>query len=397
MLFPSGLSLLAVAVEVLLTALTLGGLAYMLIALSGAKDFVHSLKRYAADPVLQADVTILKPVKGVDARLYAGFCSHCRQEYSGRYELLFGVTTLEDPAVGEVERLRAEFPEIDIRVVQCPERLGASGKVSNLVQMLREARYQHVVINDSDIEVSPRYLESVMRGFRDPKVGLVTAPYIGATAESGPELTVWARLEALGISTDFMPGVLTARKLEGGIRFGLGSTLATTKTAIAKIGGLEQLADCLADDYELGHRIAQAGYTVELCGETVKTTIPAYDFRGFWDHQIRWARTTRDSRKWGYLGLGVTYCLPWAMMTIVSSGFALWSFTLFTLALLARVTVALSVGVGVLRDGQVLRDLWLLPLRDCFGLLFWAWSFAGDTIVWRGEVFRLKNGRIEPV
>jgi ceramide glucosyltransferase len=115
---------------------------------------------------------------------------------------------------------------------------------------------------------------------------------------------------------------------------------------------------------------------------------------GFWDHQIRWARTVRDARKWGYLGLGVTYCLPWAMMTVFASGFALWSFTLLSLVLLARITVALSVGVGVLRDGQVLRDLWLLPLRDCFGLLFWAWSFAGDTVVWRGEEFHLKNGRI---
>lgn len=394
MLIVSGLPLLAVAVEVLLTALTLGGLVYMLLALWGARDFVHSLKRLEPPPVTGLGVTILKPVKGIDARMYAGFRSHCQQEYSGSYEILFGVTTLDDPAVSEVERLRSEFPEVDIRLVECPERLGTSGKVSNLVQMLRAAKYEHVVINDSDIEVSPRYLTSVMRGFQSPNTGLVTAAYIGAAAEQGPELTVWAKLEALGISTDFIPGMLTARKLEGGIRFGLGSTLATTKMVIDKIGGLETLADCLADDYELGHRISQAGYAVELCGETVKTTVPAYKFKGFWNHQIRWARTTRDSRKWGYVGLGVTYCLPWAMMTVVASGLALWSFTLLSLVLLARVSVALSVGVGVLRDGQVLRDLWLLPLRDCFGLCIWAWSFAGDTVVWRGEEFRLKGGQI---
>ena len=326
--------------------------------------------------------------------MYAAFSSHCRQDYPGRYEIIFGVTSLEDPAVREVERLQSEYPKIDIRIVECSARLGTSGKVSNLAQMLRESHYEHVVINDSDIEVSPRYLTNVMRGFGDAKVGLVTAPYIGATAMRGPGLTVWSRLEALGISTEFMAGVLTARRLEGGIRYGLGSTLATTKTAIAKIGGLELLADCLADDYELGHRISEAGYKIELCSEVVKTAVPAYTFKGFCDHQIRWARTVRDARRWGYLGLGVTYGLPWALMTIVASGFALWSFTLLSLVLLTRVSVALTVGVGVLRDEQVLRDLWLLPLRDCFGLIFWAWSFAGDTVVWRGEVFRLKNGKI---
>lgn len=389
MLVSSGFALLATAVEVLLTALTLSGLAYMLIALWGARDFVHSLRRNRSTVEVSADVTILKPVKGMDDRMYAGFSSHCQQKYPGRFEILFGVTTLHDPAVAEVERLRVEFPEIDIRLVECPERLGTSGKVSNLVQMLRHAKYEHVVINDSDIEVSPRYLANVMRGFCSSEIGLVTAPYIGAAAQ-----TTWSKLEALGISTDFMAGVLTSKTLEGGIRYGLGSTLATTKTALVAIGGFESLADCLADDYELGHRISLAGYGVELCGEIVKTSVPAYRFKGFWDHQIRWARTVRDARKWGYFGLGVTYCLPWAMMTVLASGFALWSFTLLSLVLLARVTVALSVGVGVLRDGQVLRDLWLLPMRDCFGLFIWAWSFAGDTIVWRGEEFRLKNGRI---
>jgi len=204
-------------------------------------------------------------------------------------------------------------------------------------------------------------------------------------------------LEALGISTDFLPGVLTARKIEGGIHFGLGSTLAVSRRALAAAGGLEPLVDYLADDYEIGVRIARAGYRVELCGETVETTVPAYDFRGFWDHQLRWARSTRDSRRWGYVGLGITYCIPWAVLNCIASGFALWSFTLLSLVVLARVSVALTVGVGILRDEQVLRDLWLLPLRDFFGLAFWTWSFASHTVVWRGEHFELSNGRIARV
>jgi ceramide glucosyltransferase len=392
---------MATSVEVATTLLTVGGLVYMLLALWGARDFAHYCRRVVATranaPGYTPDVTILKPVKGVDARMYAGFVSHCRQDYAGNFEVLFGVSSIDDPAVAEVDRLRAEFPECAIRLVECRERLGTSGKVSNLVQMLREARYEYVIVNDSDIRVPPNYLTQVMACFADARVGMVTAPYLGQAAPGGEALTLWARLEALGISADFLPGVLTARLIEGGIRFGLGSTLAISRKALAAAGGLEPLVDYLADDYEIGARIAQAGYRIELCGETVETTVPAYDFRGFVDHQLRWARSTRDSRRLGYLGLGITYCIPWAILNCVASGFALWSFSLLSMVLLARVAVALSVGVGVLRDGQVLRDIWLLPLRDFFGLGFWAWSFASDTVVWRGERFRLKDGRMSKV
>lgn len=383
---------MAAGIALITTLVTLCGLAYLLLALWGARDFSHYWRRQSRNAGFAPDVSILKPVKGVDPRMYAGFVSHCRQEYAGRFEIIFGVGSMDDPAVAEIERLRAEFPACAIRLVECPERLGTSGKVSNLVQMLREASYDHVLINDSDIRVSPQYLARVMSGFADASVGMVTAPYIGHTG--GDAATLWSRLEALGIATDFFPGVLAARRLERGIRFGLGSTLAMSKVALAKAGGLEPLVESLADDYEMGARIWKAGYRIELSDEVVETTVPAYSFRGFREHQLRWARTVRDSRKLGYIGLGITYAVPWAVMTCVASGFALWSFALLSLVLVARVAVALSVGVGILRDGEVLRDIWLLVLRDFFGLFFWAWSYAGDTIVWRGERFRLHNGRL---
>jgi ceramide glucosyltransferase len=388
---------MATAIEAITTLLTLAGLAYLLLALWGTRDFAHYWMGRSKDNGFAPDVSILKPVKGVDPRMYAGLVSHCRQQYAGNFEIVFGVSSMDDPAVSEIERLRAEFPDCAIRLVECQERLGTSGKVSNLVQMLREARYEYVLINDSDIYVSPLYLARVMECFVDASVGMVTAPYIGRAAKSSSGRTLWSRLEALGISTDFLPGVLTARKLERGIRFGLGSTLATSKTVLAKAGGLEPLVEYLADDYEMGSRIAAAGYRVELCGEVVETTVPAYRFRGFCDHQLRWARSTRDSRKLGYVGLGITYALPWALITCITSGLALWSFSLLSVVVLARVAVALSVGVGILQDGQVLRDLWVLPVRDFFGLGFWAWSFAGDTVVWRGERFHLRHGRITRV
>jgi ceramide glucosyltransferase len=398
--------MMATAVEIATTLVTVGGLVYMLLALAGARQFGRDCRRVAAAeasaPGFAPDVSILKPVKGVDARMYEGLASHCRQQYAGHFEILFGVSSADDPAVGEIERLRREFPQCAIRLIVCPERLGTSGKVSSLVQMLGEAKYEFVLINDSDIRVSPKYLTRVMErfgaaaGIEDAKVGMVTALYRGRAAIEGAALTLWARLEALGIATDFMAGVLAARRLEGGIHFGLGSTLAMSRVALTRAGGLGPLVDSLADDYEMGARIAQAGYKVELCGEVVETAVPAYGLRCFCEHQLRWARTLRDARRWGYLGLGITYCIPWAVLNCVASGFALWSFTLLSLVVLARVAVALSVGVGLLSDAQVLRDIWLLPLRDFFGLGFWVWSYASDTVVWRGERFRLRNGRLSP-
>ncbi len=386
---------MASAVEVLVLLLTFGGLVYSALSLLGARAFARATERRRPEERSFApDVTLLKPLKGAEPGLYEALASHCRQVYAGHIQIVCGVTDISDPAVAVVARLRSDFPDADLQVVECPERLGTSGKVSNVVQMSRVARAPFVLVNDSDIRVGPGYLAAVMAPFRDGKVGMVTAPYRGRTA---PAATVWSKLEALGIATDFMPGVLTARMLEGGIRFGLGSTLAMRRSALTEAGGFEAVIECLADDYELGARIARAGYRVELCAEVVETSVPAYIFSAFFDHQLRWARSTRDSRRWGYLGLGITYCLPWAIALCVASGFALWSFSLLSVVVLVRVSVALSVGVGLLRDGQVLRDLWLLPVRDCFGLFFWLWSYAGDTVLWRGERFRLRDGRISKI
>jgi ceramide glucosyltransferase len=383
--------LLALIAELLTALLTVSGIAYSVMALWAARRFERT-PAPAPDPTFAPGISILKPIKGVDPRMHAGLASHCAQNYAGPFELLFGVSSLSDPAVAEVARLRVDFPHINIRLIECPERLGPNGKLSNLAQMLPHARHEHILVNDSDILVSPNYLTHIAAAFHQDNIGLVTAPYIGLASN-----TLWSRLEALGISTDFIPGALVARALEGGLRFGLGSTLATPKSALASIGGFESLTDQLADDYELGARLHRAGYRVELLREVVATSVPPYTLRGFCDHQLRWARGTRDSRRAGYLGLGITYVLPWAVLTVIASGAALWSFTLFSVALLARMAVALVIGVGLLRDGQVLRDLLLLPLRDAFGLFFWAWSYASDTVVWRGERFRLHRGRLEPV
>jgi ceramide glucosyltransferase len=391
--------MLAIGVGVATTLLSLAGFGYYLMALLSARSFGRASRLPIEE--FQPDVSILKPVKGLDPEMYESFASHCRQQYGGAYELIFGVSSLEDPAVAAVMQLQQEFPEQSIRLVACPETLGTNGKVSNLVQMLTHARHGFIVINDSDILVSPFYLRRVMAGFAAPgkakqgrkgRVGLVTAPYRGKAHG-----TVASKLEALGISTDFMAGVLTARMLEGGIRFGLGSTLAFSQEALTAIGGLAPLVDYLADDYEAGARVYAAGYDVALSREVVETFVPAYKFEDFLAHQIRWSRSTRDSRKWGYAGLVFTFGLPWAFLSMIAWGFSLPSLALFVLVLVARTALALSVGVGILGDQQVLRDWWLLLPRDLIALGLWAWSFAGDTVVWRGYRFVLKNGKLSRV
>jgi ceramide glucosyltransferase len=391
-------TLIATIVTTITTVLAWAGIGYYLVALWGARAFVHSLRRKR--PVFTPPVSILKPVRGLDHEMYSAFASHSKQQYSGEYEMLFGVSSLSDPALTAVQQLQEEFPDQVIRVIECPEVLGTNGKVSNLTQMLPHARHPYIVINDSDIVVSPHYLTNIMSGFAgSPEharpVGMVTAPYRGrAHGHPGQDPTTGSRMEALGISTDFIPGVLTARLIEGGIRFGLGSTLAVSREALERSGGLAPLVDYLADDYQLGARIAAAGFDVELSSEVVETWVPPYDMAGFFDHQLRWARSTRDSRRWGYAGLLFSYGLAWAFLNLIASGVSLESIALFVLAVLMRVALALVVGVGILGDMQVIRDLLLLLPRDLIALFLWVWSFASDTVTWRGECFLLKRGKL---
>lgn len=383
--------MLALIVQSVTTLVTFASLFYFMTALWGARSFVR--RRRGTHPDFAPGVSILKPLKGLDPGMYEAFASHCRQEYAGEYELLFGVSSLDDPAVEAVDRLHDEFPNRHIRLVLCPEKLGLNGKVSNLAQMVEKARYDYLVVNDSDIQVSSHYLRNIMSGFaemeRHRRVGMVTAPYRGITHK-----TIGSKLEALGIATDFFPGVFTALLMDGRIRFGLGSTLAMTREALAAAGGFEAVVDSLADDYELGERIASAGFAVILSRQVVSTWIPPYRIRDFFAHQLRWARTVRDSRKAGYVGLIFTFGLPWAVLNTVTSGFSMASLALLSLTFMARITVALTVGVGLLNDRQVLRDLWLLPLRDVCAFGIWIWSFASNSITWRGERFLLRHGKL---
>jgi ceramide glucosyltransferase len=333
-------------------------------------------------------VSFLKPLRGADREMYEAFRSHCLQDYP-EFEIVFGVSVADDPAIALVERLKQEFPERRIELVFCRENLGANIKVSNLVQMLPHAHYDHLLINDSDIRIAPDHLRRVMSPLADAKVGMVTTLYRGAAGH-----TLGSRLEALGISTDFAAGVLSARVVEGGIHFGLGSTLAIKRDALNAIGGFEPLLDYLADDYELGNRIGNAGYEVILSDEVVDTLLPDYHFRDYWRHQLRWMRSVRASRGWGYLGLLLTFGMPFALIAAIVARGAPWSLALLGVAALTRFVMAYVTARRVMRDRAILRQFWLIPLRDVFALAIWAAGYFSNSVVWRGDEFTLKKGKL---
>ena len=364
--------------------------AYYILCLGSVRAFLRASKAVAATNSTRSlpPVSILKPLKGIDPQIYASFRSHCLQDYP-EFEIIFGVSDALDPAVASVEQLKREFPERLIQLVVCPEILGPNVKVSNLEHMVQVAKYRHLLVNDSDIQVEPDYLRRVIARLADDQVGMVTSLYRGVATP-----TFGSQLESLGISTDFCAGVLVARWLESGLHFGLGSTLAFRRRELEQLGGFKAIVDFLADDYELGQRIASLGLHVLLSDVVVETHLPAYGFRGFLSHQIRWARGVRDARPGGYLGLASTFGFLWGLLTVLFSGGAGWAWIIFGIVLTLRILVALAVGGKVLKDRQLVAHLWLLPVRDLIAVGVWMVSFWGSTVKWRGDLFELKKDRL---
>jgi ceramide glucosyltransferase len=363
-------------------------IAFYVLCLVGAWSWLHQSQANAVNDA----VTVLKPLKGCEPGIYESLRSHCVQEYSGAIEIIFGVSDALDEAVPYVERLKQEFPEIPIQLVICDKVLGANRKVSNLVQMITHARHGFVLVNDGDIRVERDYLAKVMAAFTPVtdttrNVGLVTCLYRAMAMGS-----VWSRLEALGITVEFINGTLVSRLLESGVKFGLGSTLCMRREALEMIGGFAVLVDHLADDYELAKRIIHAGYSVALPNTVVETHVHDYDFAGFWSHQLRWLRTIRSCRPAGYPGLTAMYGVFWAALAVMFSGSAKWCVWLFCGVLLMQWINYVVFQVYVLAGEFRLGDLFLLLLRDIVAPLLWLVGLFGDRIEWRGEIFRLENG-----
>jgi len=328
----------------------------------------------------KAPVSILKPVRGRDLRFDEAILSHATQDYP-EFEILFGVRSESDPAVDSIRALMAQFANVRMIVSDLD---APNGKVGLLQALAREARYPLLLVNDSDIRVPAGYLRAVLGPLSNQSVGLVTCLY-RATGDSTA-----ARAEALGIATDFAPGVLVARLL-GDSAFALGSTMAFRASDLERIGGFAAIADYIADDYQLGLRIHQLGLRIELSSVVVETDLGAGSWGDVWRHQLRWARTIRVSRPRGYAGYVATQTTFWALLALVTGN---WPVAM--LAMLARWAAALRTAT-VLGDAAVTRRWWWLPLRDLFGTAVWVAGLIGSEVEWRGKKLRLTpDGRIHP-
>lgn len=334
-------------------------------------------------------VSLLKPVLGADFASYENYSSFCRQDYPD-YELLFGVNDASDPSVPIIHRLISEFPSLRIRLFVGAENLGANRKVNMLARLSSEAHHEILVLTDGDVRVSANYLREVVARFAEESTGAVTSFYRGIV-----EKNLGAELEAIGASSDFFAGVLMAEWTEG-VKFALGASIVTSKLWLSRIGGFAPIANMLADDYELGLRIAKAGGRVLLSRESVWTVYPAQTAKSFWHHQVRWARTVRLCRPISYFGLIFTLGLPWAAVAALVAP-AKWVAAAYLLAyLVMRHLMAWTVGVWGGGDEVLRRKLWLVPLRDAIYAFVWLLGFASNRVIWGGEEFRIDKGRMKP-
>lgn len=336
-------------------------------------------------------VSLLKPLSGLESGLESNLESFFRQDYSS-FEILFATSDPADPALEVVARLREKYPHIAVKVVDATAPSYANHKVYSLEKMAAQAAADILVISDSDVRVTPDYLPSLVTAFADPGVGVSTCVYRGV-----PGRGIWSRLEALAMSTEFMAGVLLAWKLEG-MKFALGPTMAVRRQCLEAIGGFAAMADYLADDFVLGKWAAQAGYKVVLSPHVISHQVLGEDFRSCFLHRLRWARSTRFSRPWGYIGQVFTYPVPAALLLAAMQphSAAMAAALVSTIAL--RCLAGLAVGWGVLRDRQALRHWWLIPVQDLLSFAVWCGGFTGRYVQWRDTRYRVwRGGRFEPL
>ncbi len=329
-------------------------------------------------------VSILKPVRGVDADAYTNFRSFLAQDYTTEYEVLFGVSDPRDPVLELIHCLRREFPQRKIRVFVAPPR-GANDKVSILCHLAEQAYYDTFVICDSDMRVTPDYLRRICAPLQDPGVGLVTCLYRGEQAQ-----TLTARLEAQYMGSTFLPSALVGRRyLRMG--FALGASNAIRREQLQQIGGFEALVDYLADDYQLGARVAATGHRVHLSDYTVQNILGATTFREQWHREVRWARCLRASRPLEYPVLLFTLPTPLALLAAASTGFSPLGLGALGASLVLRWGVAWQVAHSI--HDRVFYESWYwLPLRDLLTMTIWCTAGIGGQVSWRGQRFALGQG-----
>jgi ceramide glucosyltransferase len=390
--------MLARDLPLILLAMVCGSACYTAIAIFAARRF----RRNSSPPAngFTPPITVVKPLCGIDRGLEANLESFFRQDYPS-YEIVFAVRDESDAAVPVVRRLQEKYRAIPARLLLVGPSRYLNAKVHAMEEILRVARHDVLVISDSDVRVSGEYLRSVVAPLADPGVGMVTCLSRGVPAN-----TVWSLLEALGINTQFLAGVLSAWLLIG-MEFSLGPTMVIRKRQVEEIGGVGVLGDYLADDFVLGELVARAGKRVVLSDMVPDHLFGGESMKDSLSHRLRWERSSRCSRPAGYLGQIFTHTIPlviaaWAALQILNplAGPALhwFALSLFGLTLGARALLAWEVGLRIMRDANVKKYWWLLPIQDLLSFAIWLWAFFGNEIVWRGVTFRvLKGGKLQRV
>jgi ceramide glucosyltransferase len=376
------------AIRWVLLLLALAPFGYYLVAIIAARRFFRARPSRVSD--FTPPISILKPIYSLDREAYENFASFCRQDYP-QFEILFCVSDLQDPAVPVIRRLIDDFPECSLRLLIGADRLGMSDKVNKLCRMVRQSRYDVVIVSDSDVRVEPGFLRAAAAPFSDPKVGGVTCLYRGITDDS-----LAADLEAVGNSTDFAAGVLVAWLL-GPVDFMLGAVMATTKKQLAEIGGFESIVDYFSDDYELGNRIVARGYRIELIHFPVSIVYPHERCNDAFQHQLRWNLSIRYSRPWGHLGLLFTQGFAWSLIGCLLAPSELLSFAYVAAYILLGGEIVRTIGIYGMKDHALRKKNGTLLLRGAFAFVVWLVSFLPQRIRWREQEFRARDKRLVAV
>lgn len=361
--------------------------------LAGARFPLH--KRPAHTGFAPA-VTLLKPLKGCDAETLACLESWVAQQYSGPVQILFGVASPDDPVCEVIRQLMARHPNADAQLVICSENLGPNAKVSSLVQLERLAKHEVILISDADVFAPPDFLTHAVQPLENVAVGLVNCFYQFANPS-----TLAMRWEAVAVNADFWSQVLQSQMLRP-LDFALGAAMVTRRAQLEAIGGFLALADCLADDYQLGHRIAKTGKDVVLCTLVVECRESPKGWAQIWRHQLRWARTIRVCQPAPFFFSTLSNATLWPVLWSAwmwGSGLEL-RFAVIPLLLMlpARTFIALQLAEKLTGKTDHYTSFWLVPVKDILGAVIWALAFAGNKVEWRGQTFRVsRGGRLERI
>jgi ceramide glucosyltransferase len=329
-------------------------------------------------------VTLLKPLKGWDAKNADCLRSWLKQDYSGPVQVLFGIASPQDPAAEPVRQLLKEHPGCNAQLVLCQESLGVNAKVSNLIQLLRCAQHEIIVVSDADVLVAPDYLLNAVAPLRAPEIGLVNSFYRLANPA-----TLAMHCEAIAINADFWSQVLQGQSLQP-LDFALGAVMITRREQLARIGGFEALADYLADDFQLGNRIVRTGKRIALCPVVVDCLSPPMGWQEVWAHQLRWSRTIRVCKPVPYAFSILSNATLWPLAWLVAQPTPGVLLTV-GFCLLVRVVMAQTLQGRLAPAGNSIRYWWLAPAKDLIHFALWVLAFFGNHIEWRGQRFRLQR------